>query len=153
MSAAQQPGTRQWAAQAVLAAKRAKQVTWDDLAAAAGRSTVWTTSALLGQQALSAGEAAAVGEVLDLDQEVIAAFGLPPVRGAAETDLTEPVTYRLAEIVQVYGPALQQLIAERFGDGIMSAIDFELDLDRIEDPKGDRVKVTLNGKFLPYRVW
>lgn len=146
-------GSRQWAAQAVLAAKRTKGVTWDDLAAATGRSAVWTTSALLGQQPLSADQAGAVGELLGLDPDVIDALGLPPVRGAAAVDLTDPVVYRLHEIVQVYGPALQQLIAERFGDGIMSAIDFELDFDRVADPKGDRVKLTLNGKFLPYRVW
>ena len=75
------------------------------------------------------------------------------MRGDAAMDPTEPVTYRLQEALQVYGTSLHELIREEFGDGIMSAIDFTLDFERVEDPKGDRVKLTFNGKFLPYKVW
>jgi cyanate lyase len=138
---------------AVLEAKRAGGTTWAELATAVGRSVVWTTSALLGQQPLDATEAAAAGAVLDLHPSVVHALQLPPVRGADAVDLTEPLTYRLTEMVQVYGAAISELVAEEFGDGIVSAIDFELDVQRVADPKGDRAVITLNGKFLPYRVW
>jgi cyanate lyase len=84
---------------------------------------------------------------------VVEALTLPPVRGSAAVDATEPVVYRLREAVQVYGATISELIREEFGDGIMSAIDLELSVERVPDPKGDRVKLTLNGKFLPYRVW
>jgi cyanate lyase len=138
---------------AVLAAKRVSGVTWAELAKVVGRSVVWTTSALLGQQTLDSTQAAAAGGLLGLDAEVVEALQRPPVRGAGAVDLTEPLAYRLTEMVQVYGAAISELVAEEFGDGIVSAIDFELDLARVADPKGDRVVITLNGKFLPYRVW
>ncbi|HTW98991.1 MAG TPA: hypothetical protein VMD59_09450, partial [Acidimicrobiales bacterium] len=88
-----------------------------------------------------------------LDAETSAALALPPLRGEAACDPTEPTIYRLRELVQVYGGAISELIAEQFGDGIMSAIDLEVELERVEDPKGARVQITLSGKFLPYRVW
>jgi cyanate lyase len=138
---------------AVLSAKRATGTTWRDLAEAIGRSVVWSTSALLGQQPLGAAQASAAGVLLGLDPDVVEALQLPPVRGGAAVDLSEPLAYRLTEMVQVYGSAISELVAEEFGDGIVSAIDFELDLQRVADPKGDRVVITLNGKFLPYRVW
>jgi cyanate lyase len=145
--------TRRDAATAVLAAKRRLGVPWAKLAEIVGRSTEWSTSALLGQQPLTAEQAAAVGRVLELDAAVVEALTLPPVRGSAAVDATEPVVYRLREAVQVYGATISELIREEFGDGIMSAIDLELSVERVPDPKGDRVKLTLNGKFLPYRVW
>jgi cyanate lyase len=147
------PGTRRWAAQAALIAKRRRGLTWDDVAAALGRSVVWATSAVLGQQPLDATQAEALAGLLDLDESVAEAFQAPPVRGAGAVDRTEPVVYRLDEAIQVYGAAVAELIRERFGDGIMSAIDFEIHMDRREDPKGDRVVLTLDGKFLPYRVF
>jgi len=134
-------------------AVRRSGTSWAALAEALGRSVVWTTSALLGQQPLEAAQAAIVAKHLQLDPDVEEALTLPPVRGSAVVDLSEPVIYRLGEIVQVYGAAVAELIAEVFGDGIMSAIDFEMDFNRVADPKGDRVVITLNGKFLPYRVW
>ena len=97
---------------------------------------MWTTSALLGQQPLDAQQAGTIGTLLDLDEETVEALLLPPVRGDAAMDPTEPVTYRLQEALQVYGTSLHELIREEFGDGIMSAIDFTLDLERVEDPKG-----------------
>ncbi|MGI8814780.1 MAG: cyanase [Pseudonocardia sp.] len=145
--------SRHDAATAVLAAKKRLGLSWSSIAATAGRSTEWTASALLGQQPVSAEQAEAVGTLLDLDQAVVEALQLTPVRGADAVDTSEPIVYRLQEAIQVYGTAISELIREEFGDGIMSAIDFELALERVSDPKGDRVKLTLNGKFLPYRVW
>ena len=137
----------------IVRAKEAAGVSWAKLAEALDRSLVWTTSALLGQQPLDADQARALGRLLHLEAEVVDALQLPPVRGDAAMDPTEPVTYRLQEALQVYGTSLHELIREEFGDGIMSAIDFTLDFERVEDPKGDRVKLTFNGKFLPYKVW
>ena len=137
----------------VVRAKEQKGVSWARLAKELDRSLVWTTSALLGQQPLDAEQARKVGSVLGLDEDDVDALTLPPVRGEAAIDPTEPVTYRLNEALQVYGTSLHELIREEFGDGIMSAIDFTLDFERVEDPKGDRVKLTFNGKFLPYKVW
>jgi cyanate lyase len=144
---------RREAAAAALAAKHRHQVSWQKIAETLDRSLVWSTSAVLGQQPLNAEQAGAVGRLLHLDDEVVDALQLPPVRGADMVDATEPVVYRLQEMVQVYGSTLAELIREEFGDGIMSAIDFELTLERREDPKGDRVRLVLDGKFLPYRVF
>ena len=138
----------------VIAAKWAKKLTWKALADACGRSEVWTTSALLGQQAMGADEAAAVGRALDLGAEEVALLQIPPAKGALVTTLSaDPLIYRFHEVVQVYGTTLKELIHEKFGDGIMSAVDFEMYIDRVPDPKGDRVKITMHGKFLPYRKW
>ena len=138
----------------VVAAKLAKKLSWKALAEACGWSEVWATSALLGQQAMTAEEAEAAGRVLDLGAEEIALLQVPPHKGSLGTDISrDPLIYRFHEIVQVYGTTLKELIHEKFGDGIMSAIDFEMYVDRVSDPKGDRVKVTMHGKFLPYRKW
>ena len=138
----------------VVAAKWAKKLTWKALAEACGRSEIWTTSALLGQQAMGTEEAAAVGPLLDLSSEEIALLQVPPSKGSLETTpSTDPLIYRFHEVVQVYGTTLKELIHEKFGDGIMSAVDFEMYVDRVPDPKGDRVKITMHGKFLPYRKW
>ena len=137
----------------IVAAKEATGVSWQQLADALDRSLVWTTSALLGQQPLDAEQAKIVGSRLDLDDETVDALTRPPERGDAAFDPTQPVTYRFQEALQVYGSALHELVREEFGDGIMSAIDFSLEFERVEDPNGDRVKLTWNGKFLPYKVW
>jgi cyanate lyase len=109
---------------------------------------------LLGQQAMDAVEATAVGRLLDLAEEEIACLQLPPSKGSLGGTLpTDPLIYRFHEIVEVYGTTLKALIHEKLGDGIMSAIDFEMYVDRVPDPKGDRVKVTMHGKFLQYRKW
>jgi cyanate lyase len=144
---------RREAAAAALAAKHRLQVSWTTIAETLDRSLVWSTSAVLGQQPLDAEQACAVGRLLRLDDDVIDALQLPPVRGAKLVDATEPVIYRLQEMVQVYGSTLAELIREEFGDGIMSAIDFELSFERRKDPEGDRVRLVLDGKFLPYRVF
>jgi cyanate lyase len=144
---------RREAAAAALAAKYRLQVSWQKIAETLNRSLVWSTSAVLGQQPLNVEQARAVGRLLQLEDEVVDALQLPPIRGADMVDATEPVVYRLQEMVQVYGNTLAELIREEFGDGIMSAIDFELSFERREDPKGDRVRLVLDGKFLPYRVF
>jgi len=138
----------------VVNAKTSKGLSWSSLAKAAGRSEVWTTSALLGQQAMSKDEAAACGALLGLTAEEVALLQTPPSKGSLPGPVpTDPLIYRFHEVVQVYGTTLKELIHEQFGDGIMSAIDFEMDIERVPDPKGDRVKVTMNGKFLSYRKW
>jgi cyanate lyase len=144
---------RREAAAAAVAAKHRLGVPWAKIAETLGRSLVWSTSAVLGQQPLDADQARALGRLLHLDDDVVDALQLPPLRGAAMVDTSEPAVYRLQEIVQVYGSTVAELIREEFGDGIMSAIDFELSFERREDPKGDRVRLVLDGKFLPYRVY
>ena len=144
---------RREAAFAALTAKHSLGVPWQKIAETLDRSVVWSTAAVLGQQPLNAEQARAVGQLLQLDDEVVDALQLPPLRGADMVDTTQPVVYRLREVVQVYGNTLAELIREEFGDGIMSAIDFELSVERREDPKGDRVRLVLDGKFLPYRAF
>ena len=135
-------------------AREQRGLSWANLAEVAGRSKVWTTSALLGQQAMPMDVAQKVGAALGLDEEVVAALRTSPSKGCLGDMIpTDPLMYRFYEILQVYGTTLKELIHEEFGDGIMSAIDFEMEVDRLPDPKGDRVKVTMHGKFLPYRVW
>lgn len=94
-----------------------------------------------------------LGAALDLSDAVTAALAAFPYKGMDQTIPTDPLVYRFYEIIQVYGTSLKEVIHEKFGDGIMSAIDFKLHVDREEDAKGDRVVITMNGKFLPYRVW
>jgi cyanate lyase len=144
---------RRQAAVDVLAAKRRLGLRWAELGQVLGRSTEWTTSALLGQQAMSRDDAEKIGTALELEASTVDALTLPPERGAGVVDTTDPLIYRLQEMVQVYGTTIAELVHEEFGDGIVSAIDFELGIGRVADPKGDRVKITPNGKFLPYRVW
>jgi cyanate lyase len=144
--------TKQEAAAQVREAKARLGLTWAQLAEAAGRPVGWTTSALLGQQPMSVDEAAAAASLLDLGQDVRQALELQPSRGALESTVpTDPTVYRFYEIIQVYGPTIKELIHEEFGDGIMSAINFRFDVRREADPAGDRVVVTLDGKFLPYQ--
>ncbi|TWI59083.1 cyanase [Halalkalibacter nanhaiisediminis] len=138
----------------ILKAKRKLNLTWGDIAEAIERSESWTATALLGQATLSTEEAEKVGSLLDLSEEIVETLTLVPYRGTTvQMPPTDPLIYRFYEILLVYGPAIKELIHEKFGDGIMSAIDYEMDIKKLEDPKGDRVIVTLNGKFLPYKKW
>jgi cyanate lyase len=144
--------TKKDAAEAVRAAKARLGVTWAQLAEAVGKPPAWTTSALLGQQPMTAAQAEAAASLLDLDEDVRQALRLQPTRGALEAAVpADPTIYRFYEVLQVYGPTIKELIHEEFGDGIMSAINFRLDIKRVPDPAGDRVVVTLDGKFLPYQ--
>lgn len=145
---------REQAAAAILKAKREKGLSWAEIATVVGRHPVWTTSALLGQQSMSVDEATAAVALLGLDPEYVTVLTECPLKGSLASEVpTDPLIYRLHEITQVYGTTIKALIHEEFGDGIMSAIDFELDIERVPDPKGDRVRITYNGKFLPYRKW
>jgi cyanate lyase len=145
---------RQSLAEKIVALKRNKGFSWKVLAETIGRSPGFATAALLGQMSLSEAEARKVGQLLGLTDDEIALLQQVPYRGSLPTAIpVDPLIYRFYEITQVFGTTLKALIEEEFGDGIMSAIDFELDVDRVSDPKGDRVKVTFNGKFLPYRKY
>lgn len=153
MSTPPLPLDRLQAAAIALAAKRRTGLRWAELGKVIDRAPEWTTAALLGQHPLTAEQAAALGSALDLDEPVVEALQLSPVRTAEAVDTSDPLVYRLQEMVQVYGRSISELIREEFGDGIMSAIDFTMALERVADPKGDRVQITLNGKFLPYKTW
>lgn len=140
--------------EAILAAKSEKNLTWAAIARAAGLSEVFTTSACLGENALDPAEAAKVAAVLGLGPEMAKALTEFANKGeAAPTVPKEPLQYRFQEIIYVYGTTMKALIEEKFGPGIMSAIDFTMDIERVPDPKGDRVKIVMNGKFLGYKKW
>jgi cyanate lyase len=146
--------TRAEASEAIREARLARGLSWGSLAETVGRSPVWTTSALLGQGTMSEEEAARATAALGLGEDVAAALTRPAMRGSLDTTVpVDPLIYRFHEITQVYGTTIKELIHEEFGDGIMSAIDFEMTIQRRPDPKGDRVVVTMDGKFLSYRVW
>lgn len=137
----------------ILQAKLEKGLKWSDIARAAKLSAEYTCSACLGMNHLDKQNADAVAEALGLNEEVSSALQQFPLKTWTQTVPTDPVIYRWYEIVGVYGETIKELIHEKFGDGIMSAIDFSMNIDKQEDPKGDRVVVTLNGKFLPYKSW
>ena len=142
---------REEASELILEAKKEKELTFEAIAQHVGAHKVWTTAALLGQHPMSPEQADTVVDLLDLDAEVGRALQEIPLRGALDQDVpTDPTIYRIHEITQVYGTTIKALIHEEFGDGIMSAINFNMDIERIEDPNGDRVRITYEGKFLPY---
>lgn len=146
--------TRAEATKLILAAKQEKGLTFEAIAQAVGRHTVWVTAALMGQATMSTAEALAAVQVLGLGPDVAQALQEIPLKGSLENAVpVDPLLYRFHEITQVYGTTIKALIHEMCGDGIMSAIDFEMDIQKVEDPKGDRVVVTYNGKFLPYKKW
>jgi cyanate lyase len=138
----------------IILQKQLKNLTWPQLAKAVGQSKEWTTAALLGQMTLTTEQAVTVGEMLDLPEVAVAQLQVVPYKGSLPTVVpTDPLIYRFYELISVYGTTFKALIHEEFGDGIMSAIDFDMDLSRKEDPKGDRVKITMTGKFLPYKSY
>ena len=140
--------------EAILAAKRKKGLKWSEIAAKVGPSKEWTTAALLGQMTLDKKQAETVGKLLGLEKEAVQILQEVPYKGSLPTAVpTDPLIYRLYELVNVYGTTIKALIHEEFGDGIMSAIDFSMDIVRQPDPKGDRVNVVLSGKFLPYKTY
>ncbi|WAL65824.1 cyanase [Amycolatopsis cynarae] len=144
--------TKKEAAEAVLAAKTRLGLTWAELAEALDAPLAWTTAALLGQHPMTEDQADRAGEILELSADEVAALRAQPTRGALDSPVpTDPTIYRFYEVLQVYGPTIKELIHEKFGDGIMSAINFRLGVERVPDPAGDRVVVTLDGKFLPYQ--
>ena len=140
--------------ESLMAAKKAKGLSFADLESAMGLDEVWIASLFYGQATASKDEAEKLAGLLSLDSATTAALQEFPVKGSLDpVNPTDPLIYRFYEIMQVYGMPLKDVIQEHFGDGIMSAIDFTLDVDKVEDPKGDRVKITMCGKFLPYKKW
>ena len=138
----------------LMAAKKAKGLSFADLETAMGLDEVWIASLFYGQATASAEEASKLGELLSLEPAVVEALQEYPTKGSLDPVIpTDPLIYRFYEIMQVYGMPMKDVIQEKFGDGIMSAIDFTLDVDKVEDPKGDRVSITMCGKFLPYKKW
>ena len=139
--------------QKMLAAKQDKGLSFADLEKILGRDEVWIAALLYGQARVSEDEASKLLSALGLPEEFASDLMEFPVKGLGPVVPTDPLIYRFYEIMQVYGMPMKAVIHEKFGDGIMSAIDFTLDIEKEEDPKGDRVKVIMNGKFLPYKKW
>ena len=139
--------------EAIIAAKTQSGTTWEEIASKVGLAPVFLTSACLGMNSLQPEFADKLCETLGLDSEVSMALQQFPHKSWDKLVPTDPVVYRLYEIVGVYGDTIKEIIHEKFGDGIMSAIDFSMHIDKEENPAGDRVVVTMNGKFLPYKSW
>ena len=138
----------------IMTAKVLKGISWASVAEKVGLSKEWTTAACLGQMTLTAEQAAILAEVFGLDADDQKWLQVVPYKGSLPTAVpTDPLIYRWYELVSVYGTTIKELIHEEFGDGIMSAIDFSMDMQRQNDPKGDRVRVVLSGKFLPYKTY
>ncbi len=131
-----------------------KKLSWAAIAEAVGQSKEWTTAALLGQMTLTEEQAVAAARLLDLPADAVVQLQVVPYKGSLPTSVpTDPLIYRFYELINVYGTTFKALINEEFGDGIMSAIDFRMDLTREADPKGDRVQILMSGKFLPYKTY
>jgi cyanate lyase len=146
--------TRDELTRKILAAKRAKGLTWKTIVAEiGGGSAVYLTAALMGQMKLRPEQAGRAAKLFELGEDESLLLQEIPHRGSPTVVPTDPLIYRYYELVQVYGTTWKELIQEEFGDGIMSAIDFDMAIERQPDPKGDRVKLTLSGKFLPYKEY
>ncbi|MEM1144454.1 MAG: cyanase [Pseudomonadota bacterium] len=137
----------------IITRKRERKLEWSAIAEAIAMSPVWTHSAAMGMQAMPEDKAVALVEFLELPEESVEVLVEPPTKIWEQTVPTDPCIYRLYEIVGVYGPTIKALIHEEFGDGIMSAIDFDMSINRVPNPKGDRVKIEMSGKFLSYNSW
>ena len=146
--------TRDEVSELIVANKLKKKLKWSQLAEAVGFSKEWCTAALLGQMTLTAEQAEKIGALLELPADAVTQLQVVPYKGSLPTAVpTDPLIYRFYELVNVYGKTIKELIHEEFGDGIMSAIDFSMDITREPDPKGDRVHIVLSGKFLPYKTY
>jgi cyanate lyase len=131
-----------------------KGLTWAKIAKVVGQSKEWTTAALLGQMQMTKPQAEAAGKLLDLPEYAVLLLQQVPYKGSLPTAVpTDPLIYRFYELVNVYGTTFKELIHEEYGDGIMSAIDFKMDMSREADPKGDRVKIVMSGKYLQYKTY
>ena len=138
----------------IIAAKIQKGIKWSDVAKKVGLSKEWVTAGCLGQMTFDKKQAGIIGKIFGLPAEAVALLQVVPYKGSLPSAVpTDPLIYRWYEIVNVYGTTIKELIHEEFGDGIMSAIDFSMDIAREPDPKGDRVHVVLSGKFLPYKTY
>ncbi len=138
----------------LLAAKKAQGISFADLEKVLDRDEVWIAAVIYRQATASVDEAQKIGSALGLDSETVAILCEPALKGSLDASVpVDPLIYRFYEIMQVYGMPLKAVIQEKFGDGIMSAIDFTLDVEKEADPKGDRVKIIMSGKFLAYKKW
>ncbi len=138
----------------IITAKVSKGLKWSDVATQVGQSKEWVTAACLGQMTMTAEQASTVAEIFGLSAEDKKWLMVVPYKGSLPTSVpTDPLIYRFYELVSVYGTTFKELIHEEFGDGIMSAIDFKMDLQREPNPMGDRVSITMSGKFLPYKTY
>ena len=138
----------------IIATKVAKGLKWADVAAAVGLSKEWVTAGCLGQMTFSPDQAATLAKLFDLTESETQWLQVVPYKGSLPTSVpTDPLIYRFYELISVYGTTFKELIHEEFGDGIMSAIDFKMDLRREANPAGDRVSITMSGKFLPYKTY
>ena len=138
----------------IITAKVSKGIKWADVATQVGLSKEWVTAACMGQMTLTEQQAAIVGEIFGLSAEEKKWLQVVPYKGSLPTSVpTDPLIYRFYELVSVYGTTFKELIHEEFGDGIMSAIDFRMDLQREPNSAGDRVSITMSGKFLPYKTY
>ena len=148
------PVNRAQVTEMVVMARIKKDLSWAKIAKAVGQSKEWTTAALLGQMQMTKQQAKAAGKLLGLPDDAVLLLQQVPYKGSLPTAVpTDPLIYRFYELVNVYGTTFKALIHEEFGDGIMSAIDFRMDLTREPDPKGDRVNIVMSGKFLPYKTY
>ncbi len=146
--------SRQDVTEKIIVAKVSKGIKWADVAKAVGLSKEWVTAACMGQMTLTAQQAATVGEIFGLTAEEQKWLQVVPYKGSLPTSVpTDPLIYRFYELVSVYGTTFKELIHEEFGDGIMSAIDFKMDLQREPNAAGDRVSIVMSGKFLPYKTY
>ena len=138
----------------IITTRISKGLKWSDVADKVGLSKEWVTAACLGQMALNSEQAAVVGDLFGLTVDERQWLMVAPYKGSLPTSVpTDPLIYRFYELVNVYGTTFKELIHEEFGDGIMSAIDFKMNLVRESDPQGDRVNITMSGKFLPYKSY
>ncbi len=138
----------------IITTKVAKGIKWVDVATQVGLSKEWVTAGCLGQMTFDDAQAATLAKIFDLTETEAQWLKVVPYKGSLPTSVpTDPLIYRFYELVSVYGTTFKELIHEEFGDGIMSAIDFRMDLQRESDPKGDRVSITMSGKFLPYKTY
>jgi cyanate lyase len=145
---------RSMVTQKIISTKVRKGLKWADIAKVIGESKEWVTAACLGQMTFNRDQAEAAGTLFDLSNEEMAWLQIVPYKGSLPTAVpTDPLIYRWYEIVSVYGTTIKELIHEEFGDGIMSAIDFSMDIKREPDPKGDSVQVVLSGKYLAYKTY
>lgn len=136
----------------ILTIKAAKGLTWNEVGARLGHAPVWSCAACLGQMSMTVDTAEKAGALFGLDEAEVRTLQAIPYRGSLPTTVpTDPLIYRFYELILVYGTTWKEMIGEEFGDGIMSAIDFDMTMERQPDQKGDRVKLTLSGKFLPYK--
>jgi len=154
LSSLAKPMKREDVTDLIVFRKMKSGIKWPEIAKKVGQSKEWTAAACLGQMQMTRKQAEAVGKLFDLPEEAVLLLQTVPYKGSLPTAVpTDPLIYRFYELVMVNGPAWKALIEEEFGDGIMSAIDFDMDLTRLPNEKGDRVKIVMSGKYLQYKTY